>query len=130
MATPEEKPLSIPIPRELFDYIDDRISQAVAKAMSGTPVEPSKPVYYTRREVCDLLKISLPTVDRYIKIGLIKAQRVGTRIVVNSVNLEAALTQINLRGSQTGASGSFRATGRYKTPDEGQSSARRKIPLK
>ena len=130
MATPEEKPLSIPIPRELFDYIDARISQAVAKAMNGALAEPSKPIYYTRREVCDLLKISLPTVDRYIKIGLIKGQRVGTLIVVSGVNLEAALTQINGRRSQTGTSGSLRANGRYKIPDEGQGSARRKIPSK
>lgn len=127
MDTPEEKPLSIPIPRELFDYIDARISQAVAKAMTGAPVEPSKPVYYTRREVCELLKISLPTVDRYIKIGLIKAQRVGTRIVVNSVNLDAALTQINRRGSQTRVSGSFKASGGRMIPDEGQGLNRRKF---
>ena len=45
----------------------------------------------TREEVCQILKISLPTLDGYAKRGIIKKCKVGTRILYSEKEIERVL---------------------------------------
>jgi excisionase family DNA binding protein len=51
-------------------------------------------LYYSRNEVCGLLKISLPTLSRYINLGLIKSHKVGNRIIISKEDINNALKDI------------------------------------
>ena len=50
--------------------------------------------YYSRNEVCALLKISLPTLSRYINLDLIKSHKVGNRILISKEDINNALRNI------------------------------------
>lgn len=56
--------------------------------------EPSAPKYFSRKEVCEMWGISLPTLDRYLDKGLIIGSRVGHRIFFTQENINAALREI------------------------------------
>jgi hypothetical protein len=45
--------------------------------------------YLTRNEVVDLLKISLPTLQIYTQIGVVKGFRIGTRILYKLEDIES-----------------------------------------
>lgn len=48
----------------------------------------------TRNEVASLLKISLPTLQRYTQIGVIKGFRIGTRILYKIEDIEESMKSI------------------------------------
>ena len=48
----------------------------------------------TRNEVVNLLKISLPTLQRYTQLGVIKGFRIGTRILYKLEDIEESLKSI------------------------------------
>ncbi len=49
---------------------------------------------HTRNEVCKMLKISLPTLERYLDLGIIKAGRIGNRILISDEDIENALKNL------------------------------------
>jgi excisionase family DNA binding protein len=87
-------PFAITFPPEFYDYLDQRIKEAVDAAIAEVQ---SKPKYYTRKEVCSLFAISLPTLDRYIKRGLLKGQKIGTRILFGEADLQKCLRDLKKR---------------------------------
>jgi excisionase family DNA binding protein len=52
---------------------------------------------YSRNEACTILKISLPTLSRYVGLGIIKGHRVGNRILISSEDITKALKDIPTR---------------------------------
>jgi hypothetical protein len=50
--------------------------------------------YRTRKEVKDLLKISLPTLNEYTKNGILKGSRIGSRILYSEQDIERAVKDI------------------------------------
>lgn len=71
--------------------------------MSYNKIEPNFNQYLTRREVCQLLKISLPTLDRLTRSGAIKGYRFkngvdggnkGYMIRYKANEIEQSLTQM------------------------------------
>lgn len=52
---------------------------------------------YSRKEACSMLKISLPTLSRYMDLGIVKGHRVGNRILISSEDINSALTDIPTR---------------------------------
>ena len=58
------------------------------------------PKYRTRYEVRDIFKISLPTIDRYIKLGLIKSHRIGRRILFSEDDIRKALKEMPVKFSR------------------------------
>jgi excisionase family DNA binding protein len=48
----------------------------------------------TRNEVAAFLKISLPTLQRYTQLGVIKGFRIGTRILYKLEDIEESLKSI------------------------------------
>lgn len=56
---------------------------------SHTPIE-----YLTRKDVSKLLNASLPTVDRWAAIGMLKSYRIGNFVRFKRHEIDAALTLI------------------------------------
>jgi excisionase family DNA binding protein len=55
------------------------------------PAQEESIIYLSRKEVCKLLKISLPTLSRYYKNGVIQGVRVGSRILFTHESIRDAL---------------------------------------
>lgn len=79
---------------ELESIIKNSVVQALKDWNPPQPVYSSLPEYGTRKEVAELLRISLPTLDGYIGRGLIDASRIGGRIRIKRSEIEKALTEI------------------------------------
>lgn len=57
--------------------------------------------YLTRLQVCDLLKISLPTLHGYVHEGKIKGHRIGRRVLFSESDIHDAVKEIpNLKYSR------------------------------
>lgn len=63
----------------------------VGTAISNS-VEP--PVYYTRKEAANILHISLPTLNKYTRIGVIPGVKIGTRVLYNAKVIEEACNAV------------------------------------
>jgi hypothetical protein len=60
----------------------EALREAVSQAIKNQEtISDPDPVFYSRLDVARILKISLPTVDRYTNLGLLEANRVGNRIL-------------------------------------------------
>jgi len=66
--------------------------QMIREVISETS-EP-KPQFYSRDEACKIIKISLPTLSRYIDLGILKAHKVGNRILISQEDMAIALKEI------------------------------------
>lgn len=49
--------------------------------------------YYTRAETAKKLSISLPTLGKYVKKGIIECHRIGNRVLFKSTEIEKAIKQ-------------------------------------
>jgi excisionase family DNA binding protein len=67
----------------------------VIKNAVPTP-EPS-PVFFNRGEVARILKISLPTLDTYVRENLIPVKKVGNRFLFTKEDIDSALTAPTFR---------------------------------
>lgn len=47
--------------------------------------------YITRKEVADLLKITLPTLRDWTRLGWLKSYKIGTRVLYKRKEVEAAI---------------------------------------
>ena len=54
---------------------------------------PSAKNYYTRKEVVKELKITLPTLTKYVKNGVIQSNRIGNRVLFTRENIDNAIIQ-------------------------------------
>lgn len=82
----------------LKDFRDIIGSIVEEKLQQFRPVEPpqtsAKGEYLTRKEVCDLLRISLSTLHYYSKDGTLQSYRVGGRILYKSVEVQSSIQSI------------------------------------
>lgn len=72
----------------VIDMIVDRVS---AKVLSANAKK--EPKFYTRQETADLLRVTLPTLARLTKDGLIVCKRVGNRILYEANSIDEAVKQ-------------------------------------
>lgn len=91
-----ETPFLISLPKEFYEDLDARIKQAVSEAISGNS---KKTRYLTRKEVCELLNISLPTLGRYCSKGILTGQKIGTRILFDESTLKKSLHDLPVKFS-------------------------------
>ncbi len=82
--------LQISLPPELIRYIEQLVKEAVTDALANKQSAPATR-YLTRKEVCQKLNISLPTLSRYIGKGLLSAQKIGTRVLFDESKLNECL---------------------------------------
>jgi excisionase family DNA binding protein len=52
---------------------------------------------YSRKEACKILQISLPTLHKYIRLGIVKGHRVGNRVLITDVDINNALKDIPIK---------------------------------
>ncbi len=78
---------------ELKDIIGDIVE---AKLRQFRQTEPAKTdnVYITRRDVCNLLKISLATLHSYTKDGTLNGYKIGGRVLYKKDEIERSLIEI------------------------------------
>ena len=78
----------MPILNPLINIIVERVSERV---LSDT--KQKEPRYYTRSETAQLLRVTLPTLARFTKDGLITAKKVGNRILYDAEAIDAAVKE-------------------------------------
>lgn len=74
------------------------------KLQSFTPQEKEKLTLLSRKDTAKLLCISLPTLHDWTKTGIIKAHRIGNRILYKLDEVTASLNQIQSSKSRGGLS--------------------------
>lgn len=97
MEHSEAPSLSIKIPQELIEYIDRRIQQAVEAIGSNIANTQKSTTYLTRKQVCKLLAISMPTLISYCDKGILHGQKVGHRILFDEARLKASLQDLPVK---------------------------------
>ncbi len=75
----------------------DELKQIVREAVLETLIvkndTPDEMKFYTRHEACEILKISLSTLDTYVKKGAITCSRLGTRVRFTQDDIDKALAK-------------------------------------
>ena len=84
--------IEIVTPDDLRTIIKEVIIEEVPKLMSPPPV--SQPIYYTRKEAAKRTRITLPTLDKYVEAGKIKAFRLGRRVLFTEEDILNALREL------------------------------------
>jgi len=80
----------------LLDEIRDLIREELKQA-SAAPIDDKG--YLSRKEVCDLLKITLPTLNVWQRSGKIPAHRIGRRVLYRKTDIERSLCKIKSSAS-------------------------------
>jgi excisionase family DNA binding protein len=72
--------------------IETKVNEKLESFRPGNPVS-----YLDRKDVAKLLKVSLVTISKWTKEGLLKSHRIGTRVRYRSDEVEEALIERNFR---------------------------------
>jgi len=81
--------------------LKELIRATVSEVLNNRAPEQLETKYLTRREVCDLLKISLPTLHGYVHEGKVKGHRIGRRVLFSETDIHDAVKEIpNLKYSR------------------------------
>ena len=78
----------MPILNPFIDMVADRIVEQLLPAMAN-----KEPRYYTRMETARILNITLPTLHRLTKDGLITSKKVGNRILYEAEAIDSAVME-------------------------------------
>lgn len=72
----------------LTDAIADKVTNRVLEAISET-----KPRYYGRKEVAEMLHISLPTLARLMTDGILVGKEISGRILYDAAAIDKAVAE-------------------------------------
>lgn len=86
--TQSQMAVLMPILNPFIDIIVDRVSERVLSI--ATKKEPK---FYSRKETAQLLHVTLPTLARLTRDGLITAKKVGSRILYEAEAIDAAVKE-------------------------------------
>lgn len=78
----------MPILNPFIDIIAERVSERVLSA-----TVKKEPKFYSRKETAQLLHVTLPTLARLTKDGLITAKKVGSRILYDAEAIDEAVRE-------------------------------------
>lgn len=83
------------------DQAKTLVKDCLKEALQELPPEnpATLPRYRTRAEVRDTLGISYPTLDKFIRLGLIRSHRIGKRLYFTDSDIQAALKTIPVKYS-------------------------------
>jgi hypothetical protein len=84
---------------EAESLIKNWIKQCLDETKLENPAS-SLPKYRTRKEVTKIFKMSLPTLDKYSKLGLIKSKRIGNRVLYSEDDIQIALKECPVKYSR------------------------------
>ncbi len=75
------------------DELKQMVREAVLETMTVKNDAPDEMKFYTRYETCEILHISLSTLDTYVKKGAITCSRLGTRVRFTQGDIDKALAK-------------------------------------
>jgi hypothetical protein len=76
----------------------ESLKSALREVMAENHAVPDpSPVFFNRGEVSRMLHISLPTLDTYVRNGLIPAKKIGNRFLFIKDDIESCLTAPTFR---------------------------------
>jgi excisionase family DNA binding protein len=86
--------VEVTLPEEFLQQLEERIKKSVAEALQAN-IQAIKQdqTKLTREEAAKKLRISLPTLSKHIKSGLIKSQQIGKRVLIPESEIEQFLKQ-------------------------------------
>ena len=76
---------------ELKELISASVRDEISKI---TPPNANKRQYGGRGKAAEIMGVGLPTVDKYIKEGVIKAKRLGGRLLIDLTYIDENLPDI------------------------------------
>jgi excisionase family DNA binding protein len=87
------KPTSIEIvtSEHLREIVREVIVEEVPKLI---PQKSTEGKYYTRKEAAKQARITLPTLDKYIQEGKIKAHRLGRMVLFSEEDIKKAIEEM------------------------------------
>lgn len=75
---------------DLLSRIEKIVEKHVSEKIESLTInKPNKLI--SRKEVASFLKISLPTLNTWTKLGLLKSYRIGNRILYREQEIESSL---------------------------------------
>lgn len=75
-----------------LDAVDKKLDRILAKGEDELSTPRAK--YKTRPHTAEALNITLPTLTKYTKLGLIEGSRIGNRVLYSEDAIEAAVKSI------------------------------------
>ena len=83
--------IEIVTPEYLKEIVREVLAEEVPKLI---PQQKANQKYYTRKEAAKKARITLPTLDKYIQEGKIKAHRLGRRVLFSEEDINNAIEQM------------------------------------
>ena len=83
---------ALPIFNELLEKIGQLIDSKIGHVQQ--PTEKTNSKFISRLEVAKLLKISLPTLNEWTKLGRLLSYKMGNRVLYNAQEVENALCKV------------------------------------
>jgi excisionase family DNA binding protein len=79
-----------------FEIIEQKLTaiEGLVLSLKDEKPEPKRVLYLTREETAELLKITLPTIDKYTRAGIIRGSRVGTRVLYLESDIMESVKEI------------------------------------
>lgn len=79
---------------ELIEKIGELIDKKLNKEQSHL-FSANQTNFLSRQEVAQLLKISLPTLNEWTKLGWLQSYKIGNRVLYKSDEVEAAILKVS-----------------------------------
>ena len=83
--------IEIVTPEYLKEIVREVLAEEVQKLI---PQQNTTQKYCTRKEAAKRARITLPTLDKYIQEGKIKAHRLGRRVLFSEEDINSAIEQM------------------------------------
>lgn len=85
---------SVMIQNTSRDEMVDMFRQVLREELTALQAKEPDLKYRTRKEVCKLLNISLPTLAEYTRSGIIIGKKIGSRILYEEASVQAAVRNV------------------------------------
>lgn len=76
------------------DELLEKIGVLIDAKLANASPQESKSVLLSRQEVAKLLKITLPTLHDWTKLGWLQSYKIGNRVLYKLEEVEKALTKV------------------------------------
>lgn len=86
---------------DLLEKIGQLIDSKLEK-VSPREEKPKQSTYLSRKEVASLLNITLPTLSEWIKLGILKAYKVGSRVLFRPEEVQLCIDKLALEAKPKG----------------------------
>ncbi len=86
--------LIITTKEKLESLIDSSVNKAVKNLYNEKVAQKSKKKYKTIKETSKELRVSILTVRNYINKGILKSQKIGSRVLISTESIENALKEV------------------------------------